>query len=190
MGVLEAMLHRLRNLMRNASSYELDGDAMLDTAQYTRERDAARSGPPDGPSTSHLLIAVDETPGARRTLASGLAWAAAREAEVTVVHVVAPRRWRVGRFGPVRAVPMRVRDPLASSVLRDARRLGFAHGIVPRLALIASDDVDEVILGLAGRVSADAIVVGASRPDGLAAPLGVCQGVLRRASVPVVVVPA
>jgi nucleotide-binding universal stress UspA family protein len=163
---------------------------MLDTAQHTAERDAARFRPPDGPPASRVLIAVDETPGGRRTLVSGLGQAAARGAEVTVVHVVAPRRWRVGRFGPVRAVPMRVRDPLSSPVLRDARRLAFAQGIVPRLELIASDDVDGVILGLARRADADTIVVGASRPEGLAAPLGVCQGVLRRASVPVVVVPA
>jgi nucleotide-binding universal stress UspA family protein len=162
---------------------------MLETAHLTAGP-AAAPVPPDGPPAPRLLIAVDETPGARRTLDSGLAHAAAQGAEVTVVHVVPPRRWRVGRFGPVRAVPMRVRDPLESGVLRDARRLAFAHGIVPRLELIAADDVDAVILGLARRSHADTIVVGASRPEGLAAPLGVCQGVLRRASVPVVVVPA
>jgi nucleotide-binding universal stress UspA family protein len=137
-----------------------------------------------------VLIAVDETAGGRRTLASGLAQAAARGADVTVLHVVAPRRWRVGRFGPVRAVSMRVRDPLESPVLRDSRRLAFDHGICPRLELVAADDVDGVILAVARRLRADTIVVGASRPDGLAAPLGVCQGVLRRAPVPVVVVPA
>src|SRR4051794_39477917 len=70
-----------------------------------------------------VLIAVDETPGARRTLASGLVHAAARGAEVTVLHVVAPRRWRTARFGPTRAVPMRICDPLESAVLRDARCL-------------------------------------------------------------------
>ena len=160
---------------------------MLETAQFGEGRD---TGDPEGPPAPHVLIAVDETRGARRTLESGLAHAAAHGAQVTIVHVIAPRHWRVGRFGPVRAVPMRVGDPLASPVLRDARRLAFDHGLCPRLELVAADDVDEVILGLAGRASADAIVVGASRPDGLAAPLGVCQGVLRRAPVPVVVVPA
>jgi nucleotide-binding universal stress UspA family protein len=163
---------------------------MLDMAHPIAGRDAGRPAPSAAAPAPRLLIAVDETPRARRTLASGLAHAAAQGADVTVVHVVPPRRWRVGRFGPVRAVPMRVRDPLESTVLRDARRLAFAHGIVPRLELIAADDVDAVILGLARRSQADTIVVGASRPEGLAAPLGVCQGVLRRASVPVVVVPA
>jgi nucleotide-binding universal stress UspA family protein len=85
---------------------------------------------------------------------------------------------------------MRVRDPLESAVLRDARRVAFNHGLRPRLELVATDDVDTVILLLARRLHATAIVVGASRPEGLAAPLGVCQGVLRRAPVPVVVVPA
>jgi nucleotide-binding universal stress UspA family protein len=109
---------------------------------------------------------------------------------VTILHVTMPRHWRSARFGPTRAVPMRLSDPLESAVLRDARRLAFDHGLCPRLELIAHDDVDGVILGMARRIGAETIVVGASRPDGLAAPLGVCQGVLRRAPVPVVVVPA
>jgi nucleotide-binding universal stress UspA family protein len=159
--------------------------AMLSEAHFTAD-DHARE-PARGPS---VLIAVDETPGGRRTLASGLTHAAASGADVTVLHVVAPRRWRTARFGPVRAVPMHVRDPLESPVLRDARRLAFEHGIRPRLELIADDDVDAAILKVARRIGAETIVVGASRPDGLAAPLGVCQGVLRRAPVPVVVVPA
>jgi nucleotide-binding universal stress UspA family protein len=144
----------------------------------------------DSATSPRMLIAVDDTPGGRRTLASGLADAAARGADVTVLHVVAPRRWRTARFGPVRAVPMHVRDPLESAVLRDARRLASDHGVSPRLELVATDDADGAILGVAHRIGAETIVVGASRPDGLAAPRGVCQGVLRRASVPVVVIPA
>ena len=146
--------------------------------------------PPDAAAAPRVLIAVDETASGRRTLASGLAHAAAQDADVTVLHVVAARRWRTARFGPVRAVPVHLGDPLESAVLRDARRLAFDHGICPRLELVAGEDVDGVILGVARRLRADTIVVGASRPDGLAAPLGVCQGVLRRAPVPVVVVPA
>jgi nucleotide-binding universal stress UspA family protein len=158
---------------------------MLDTTKPTTHDDAGtRTANP------RVLIAVDETPAGRRTLVSGLVQAAARGADVTVLHVAAPRRWRTARFGPVRAVPLRLRDPLESAVLRDARRLAFDHGLCPRLELIADDDVDGVILGVARRIGAETIVVGASRPDGLAAPLGVCQGVLRRAPVPVVVVPA
>jgi nucleotide-binding universal stress UspA family protein len=160
---------------------------MLETVQFRDDREA---GSREAPAAHRVLIAVDETPCARRTLESGFAHAAAHGAEVTVVHVVAPRHWRVARFGPVRAVPERVRDPLESPVLRDARRLAFGHGLCPRLELVAADDAGAVILGVARRLGAEAIVVGASRPDGLAAPLGVCQGVLRRAPVPVVVVPA
>jgi nucleotide-binding universal stress UspA family protein len=137
-----------------------------------------------------VLIAVDDTPGGRRTLSSGLRHAAAQDAEAIVLHVVPPRRWRVGRFGPVRGVPVRLSDPLAAPVLRDARGAAFEYGICPRLVLIAADDVDAAILGLARRMRADTIVVGGGRPDALTAPLGVCQGVLRRAPVPVVVVPA
>jgi len=144
----------------------------------------------DRPAAPHVLIAVDETVAARRTLASGLADAEVHGADVTVLHVTTSRRWRTARFGPVRAVPMRVGDPLESPVLRDARRLAFDHGIRPRLELIAADDADAAILGMARRLQAGTIVVGATRPEGLVAPLGVCQGVLRRAPVPVVVVPA
>jgi nucleotide-binding universal stress UspA family protein len=162
---------------------------MIDTAHGPAGHGTDGRDAPAAPAPS-MLIAVDETASGRRTLASGLAHAAARGADVTVLHVVAPRRWRTARFGPVRAVPTRLCDPLESPVLRDARRLAFDHGICPRLELVAADDVDAVILGVARRIGADTIVVGASRPDGLAAPLGVCQGVLRRAPVPVVVVPA
>jgi nucleotide-binding universal stress UspA family protein len=164
-------------------------NAMLETT-HLMALSAADGRALDPASVPHVLIAVDETDGGRRTLASGLAHAAAQGADVTVLHVVAPRRWRTARFGPVRALPTLLCDPLESAVLRDARRLAFAHGIRPRLELVAAGDVDDVILGVARRVRADTIVVGASRPDGLAAPLGVCQGVLRRAPVPVVVVPA
>jgi nucleotide-binding universal stress UspA family protein len=159
--------------------------ATMTTAAISTEHDEC-----DRAAAPHVLIAVDDTPAARRTLASGLADAAVHDADVTVLHVAPARRWRASRFGPVRAVPMRLSDPLESPVLRDARRLAFEHGICPRLELVAADDADAAILGTARRLRADTIVVGASRPDGLAAPLGVCQGVLRRAPVPVVVVPA
>jgi nucleotide-binding universal stress UspA family protein len=158
---------------------------MLDTAQVTTHDETDTRVP-----NPRVLIAVDDTPAGRRTLVSGLVQAAARRADITVLHVTAPRRWRTARFGPIRAVPMRLRNPLESAVLRDARRLALEHGIRPRLELIAADDVDAAILELARRIGAETIVVGASRPDRLAAPLGVCQGVLRHAGVPVVVVPA
>jgi len=161
---------------------------MTTATTITIEHDEqARTGAAAPP---HVLIAVDDTPAARRTLASGLADAAVHGADVTVLHIAPPQRWRTARFGPVRAVPTRLGDPLESPVLRDARRLAFDHGICPRLELLAADDPGAAILGTARRLGAGTIVVGASRPDGLAAPLGVCQGVLRRAPVPVVVVPA
>jgi nucleotide-binding universal stress UspA family protein len=142
-----------------------------------------------GPPAPRVLIAVDDTAGARQTLRSGLAQAAAQGADVTVLHVVPPRRWRVGRFGPARAVPMRVHEPLESAVLQDARRLALEHGIRLQIEVIAADVPHTVILGMARRIGAATIVVGASRPEKLVAPLGVCRGVLRRAAVPVVVVP-
>jgi len=142
-----------------------------------------------GPPAPCVLIAVDDTTGARRTLRSGLAQAAARGADVTVLHVVPARRWRIGRLGPARAVPMRVHEPLESAVLQDARRLASEHRIRLQIEVIAADDPHTVILGMARRIGAATIVVGASRPEKLVAPLGVCRGVLRRAAVPVVMVP-
>jgi len=155
-------------------------------AQVTQDHEAEERHDMPRPC---VLIAVDDTPGARGTLRSGLAQAAAQGADVTILHVVPPRRWRVGRFGPARAVPMHVADPLESAVLQDARSVALEHGVPPRLELIASDDADAVILGMARRVGAATIVVGGSRPESRVAPLGVCQGVLRRAAVPVFVVP-
>jgi nucleotide-binding universal stress UspA family protein len=158
------------------------------------EPHADTAGTPPRPAVMdaapRVLIAVDDTPGGRRTLRSGLRHAAAQGAEATVLHVAPPRRWRVGRFGPVRAVPVRLDDPQAAPVLRDARRIAFEHGVCPRLELVAAGDVDAAILGTAARIGAETIVVGASRLEALNAPLGVCHAVLRRAPVPVVVVPA
>src|SRR3954468_10453246 len=111
-------------------------DEMLDTAQVTTHDDARTQT-----ANPRVLIAVDETPAGRRTLASGLVQAAARRADVTVLPLTAPRRWRTARFGPIRAVPMRLRNPLDSAVLRDARRLALEHGVQPRLQLVATDDV-------------------------------------------------
>jgi nucleotide-binding universal stress UspA family protein len=145
---------------------------------------------PHAARAPRVLVAVDDTPAGRRTLSSGLRQAAAQGAEATVLHVAPPRRWRVGRLGPVRAVPVRLGDPLDAPVLRDARRIGFELGLCPRLELVAADDVDAAILGAARRLGAATIVVGAHRPDALSAPLGVCHAVLRHAPVPVVVVPA
>ena len=114
---------------------------------------------PHAARAPRVLVAVDDTPAGRRTLSSGLRQAAAQGAEATVLHVAPPRRWRVGRLGPVRAVPVRLGDPLDAPVLRDARRIGFELGLCPRLELVAADDVDAEILGAANRV-ADAVIRG------------------------------
>jgi nucleotide-binding universal stress UspA family protein len=160
---------------------------MVKTLQDIETRATAAGAP----QPLRVLIAIDDSAAASRTLASGLAQAAAQGADVTVLHVVPGRHWRVGRFGPVRAVPMRLRDTDDSAPLRQARRVAFEHGIRPSLELIAGDDVDTIIVGTAARLQADAIVVGGRRPERLAAGVtGVCQGVLRRAPVPVTVVPS
>lgn len=138
-----------------------------------------------------VLIAIDDSPASTRTLASGLAQARAQGAEVTVLHVVPGRHWRLGRFGPVRAIPMRVGHPGDSPPLSRARRVAFDYGILPRLELIAGEDVDAIIVGTAARMKADTIVVGAPRAGRLGGGVpAVCQGVLRGARVPVIVVPA
>jgi nucleotide-binding universal stress UspA family protein len=155
---------------------------------HDSDLDGGAAGTPPAP---RVLIAIDDTPAGRRTLASGLAQAAAQGADVTVLHVVPGRHWRVGRFGPVRAVPMRLRDTDESAPLRRARRVAFDYGIRPGLELIAGEDVDAIIVGTAARLRADAIVVGGRRAERLSSGVtGVCQGVLRRAPVPVTVVPA
>ena len=53
---------------------------------------------------------------------------------------------------------------------------------------VAAEDADAVIVDVAARIGAATIVVGADRADG-PATLGVCHRVLRRAAVPVFVVP-
>ena len=72
--------------------------ATMTTAAISTGHDEHQRGRVAAP---HVLIAVDDTPAARRTLASGLADAAVHDADVTVLHVAPPRRWRASRFGPV-----------------------------------------------------------------------------------------
>ena len=155
-------------------------------AQVTQDHDAAERHDLPGPC---VLIAVDDAPGAERTLRSGLAQAAAQGAEVTVLHVVPARRWRVGRLAPARADGVLERHASRIPQHGALQRVDHVHRDRPRLELIAADDADTVILGMARQVGAATIVVGASGPEGRVAPLGVCQGVLRRAAVPVFVVP-
>ena len=137
-AILCALLHRTRVTMV---------EPMLEMARPLAARETEG---PHGPPASHVLVAVDETPGRpRRTLVSGLAHAAAQGADVTVLHVVPPRRWRIGRLGPTRAVPMHsaTRSRVRSCVTRSASRSTAVPA--PRLELVAADDVDAVILGVA-----------------------------------------
>src|SRR5690349_11643770 len=96
----EALLHLRRGPVCGASSYAAtrgEREMTMTTAIATaRQIDSG----PEEPAPAHVLIAVDETAAARRTLASGLADAAVHGADVTILHVAPARRWRTARMGP------------------------------------------------------------------------------------------
>ncbi len=75
-----------------------------------------------------------------------------------LIHVVPPVRWRVARLGTIRAIPMRVRDPQSSPILREARRTAFARGVRAEVELFATDDVDRLVDAVARRLGATVVV--------------------------------
>jgi nucleotide-binding universal stress UspA family protein len=91
-------------------------------------------------------------------------------AQLTILHVLAPVRYRVGRLAPPLPVTQRLDDPLTSSVLLDTRRVAWARGASAKTILIAGDPAP-VMVAVADELGADLLVIG-SKPRLLASALG------------------
>jgi nucleotide-binding universal stress UspA family protein len=140
-----------------------------------------------------VLAGVDFSDVTQRVLETAGRLARALDAELVVLHVAAPEPEFVG----FAAGPQSVRDQVAEKLREQHRELGtcvetlVAHGTKAR-ALMVQGAAAEALLEHATRLGAELIVVGSHGHGKLHQLLtgSVAGAVLKRASVPVIMVPA
>ena len=109
--------------------------------------------------TPEVIVAVSGSDASRRATAVAAELANTFDARLTILHVVPPLRYRVGRLAPTLPITERLDDPLSNPVLLDARQIAWARGVSPRAILIAGDP-GPVIVTVAGDVRGDLLVIG------------------------------
>jgi nucleotide-binding universal stress UspA family protein len=134
-----------------------------------------------------LIAAVSDSDASRRATAVAADLANTFDARLTILHVVALLRYRVGRLAPTLPITQRLDDPLSNPVLLDARQIAWAHGVSPRAILIAGDP-GPVIVTVAGDLRADLLVIG-TKPRLLLARLAARRGPWVHAHAPCPVLP-
>jgi nucleotide-binding universal stress UspA family protein len=145
-------------------AYRRDVSTTPDLARLPRSRRPLRRGQRSHMTPQHprILRAVSGSAASRRAAVIAADLASTFNAQLTILHVVAPVEYRVGRLAPTLPVTRQLDDPLTSPVLLDARRLAWAHGASAETVLIAGDPAP-VIVTVAGELGADVLVIG-SRP--------------------------
>lgn len=140
----------------------------------------------------HLLVCVDFSPVTSVVVAHASALARAAGAEVRLVHVAAPQPEFVG-YEPG---PQSVRDGVAHELRDRHRELAeladtFERSGVPTTPIMVQGSTVDAIIDQVERFGADMVVIGAHARGALSTLLvgNVTEGVLRRCTVPVVVVP-
>lgn len=113
------------------------------------------------------MAAVSGSDASRRATAVAADLANTFDARLTILHVVPPLRYRVGRLAPTLAITQLLDDPLGDPVLQEARQIAWARGVSARAILIAGDP-GPVIVTVASDVRADLLVIGGEprRPPG------------------------
>jgi universal stress protein A len=114
------------------------------------------------PQTPRVLLAASGSVASRQATAVAADLASTFDAKLTILHVVPPVEYRVGRLAPTLPITRQLDDPLTSSVLLDARRIAWARGASAKTILVAGDPA-RVIVAVAGDLGADLLVIG-SRP--------------------------
>ena len=169
------LLARLRGLESELRSLDDSLNGILAEA-------ACRSLPSSG---WRILLAVDDSPEARRAAATAAALARVAGEEVEVFHV---RVFTPGKTGPLAASTRAEAVALVNAVVADLREGGVsARGEVQEAP---SEHVATRILAEAEARRASLIVMSSRRLSGIGALLGrsVSRGVLRRATCPVLIV--
>ena len=140
----------------------------------------------------NILVPIDFSDVAETVLAEAIDLARAFEAKIWLIHVAAPEAAFVGyEFGLLPS-----RDRVANEVRREHQMLQHhqdslrAAGLDATAMLVAGSGAEK-ILEEAQRVEADMIVLGCHGHGALSHLLtgSVCEGVLRHATCPVVIVP-
>ena len=108
-----------------------------------------------------LVVAVSGSDSSRRATAVAADLASTFDARLTILHVVPPVQYRIGRLAPTLPITQLLDDPLSHPVLLYARQIAWARGVSPRVILIAGDP-GPVIVTVAGELCADLLVIGTS----------------------------
>ena len=74
------------------------------------------------PQTPRVLLAASGSEASRRAAVVAADLASTFDAQLTIVHVVAPVEYRVGRLAPTLPITRQLDDPLTNPVLLEARR--------------------------------------------------------------------
>jgi universal stress protein A len=114
------------------------------------------------PQTPHVLLAASGSEASRHATAVAADLASTFDARLTILHVVPPLEYRVGRLAPTLPITQQLDDPLMNSVLLDARRIAWARGASARTILVAGDPA-HVIVVVTRDLGADLLVIG-SKP--------------------------
>jgi nucleotide-binding universal stress UspA family protein len=121
--------------------------------------------------TPRVLLATSGSAASRRATVVAADLASTFDAQLVILHVVAPIEYRVGRLAPTLPITRRLDDPLTSPVLLDARRVAWARGARAKPVLVAGDAA-RVIVMVAGELGAELMVIGSNPrrvPSALAA---------------------
>jgi nucleotide-binding universal stress UspA family protein len=114
------------------------------------------------PVPERLLLATDGSPVAELATTVAARIAAAQDAELIVVHVVAATEHRLSRMATPVPVTRRLDDPLANLVLARARQLSFEEGVTFTPVLLAGDP-SLAVVALPRSVKAQLLIIGAAR---------------------------
>lgn len=139
-----------------------------------------------------ILVAVDDSDGARRALREALALAKDQQARLRLVHVMEIPYPYDGASVDFEALADARRGP-GQALLDEAVALVRREGLEPEVALIGSDGgpVGDAIVAEARRWPADLIVLGAHDRGLLDRLLGsVAEGVIGESPVPVLLLRA
>jgi nucleotide-binding universal stress UspA family protein len=109
--------------------------------------------------TPRVLVAASGSSASRRAIVVAADLASTFDAQLVILHVVAPIEYRVGRLAPTFPVTRRLDDPLTSPVLLKGRRVAWAHGASAKLVLVAGDAARVIV---AGELGADLLVTGSN----------------------------
>lgn len=136
---------------------------------------ARTAGPPDdrgsASAPTRIVLATSGSAVGRNATAVAAELAKRLVAQLTIVHVVPPIEYRVGRLTPTLTLTGRLHDSDANAVLRDALQIASSMGVAAQTVLIAGS-APRLIVALADRQCADLLVIGATHRRGLAYMLG------------------